>query len=263
MKTTATTTWPGHDKVQPGIGRPAAMRLAEFEYQRVADAVDALQPEDWTRPTDCAAWDVRQLVAHITGMTKFASTPLEMARQMRAAKARQEDGQALVDAQTAVQVEQREHLGPEELRAELRHLGPRAAKGRRRIPGFVRNRRLPEQQVVNGTPEFWSIGYLTDVILTRDPWMHRLDLARAIGRGPVLTADHDGVIVADVVNEWARRHRRPYRLELTGPAGGTWGSGTGGEQIAMDAADFCRVVSGRPGPDQGKPSGLLATQVPF
>lgn len=262
-----TTTWPGYAPVRPGIGRPTAMRLAETEYQRVADAVDALQPEDWARPTDCPAWDVRQLVAHVTGMTKFPSTPLEMARQMRAAMARRQDGQALVDAQTAVQVEQREHLGPDELRAELRRVGPRAAKGRRRTPGFIRRRGLPEPQVVNGVPETWSIGFLTDVILTRDPWMHRLDLARATGRALVLTADHDGVMVADVVTEWARRHGRPYRLELTGPAGGSWVSGTAGEEsgegIVMDAADFCRVVSGRPGPDHGNPTGLLTTQVPF
>ena len=262
MKTT-TTTWPGQGTVQPAIPRPTAMRLAATEYQRVADAVDALQPDDWTRLTDCTAWNVRQLVAHIAGMAEFASTPLAMARQMRAAKARQHDGQALVDAQTAVQVDQREHLGSEELRAELRRLGPRAAKGRRRIPGLVRRRRLPEPQVVNGVAETWSIGYLTDVILTRDPWMHRLDLARATGQGPMLTADHDGVIIADVVTEWALRHGRPYRLELTGPVGGSWVSGTGGEEIVMDAADFCRVVSGRPGPDREQPSGLLDTQVPF
>lgn len=117
--------------------------------------------------------------------------------------------------------------------------------------------------MVNGVPETWSIGYLTDVILTRDPWMHRLDLARATGRDLVLTADHDGVIVADVVAEWARRHARPHRLVLTGPAGGTWSSGTGKEEIVMDAADFCRVVSGRPGSDNGNPVGLLTTQVPF
>jgi len=101
------------------------------------------------------------------------------------------------------------------------------------------------------------------VILTRDPWMHRLDLARATGRTPVLTADHDGVIVADIVAEWARRHGQPYRLELTGPAGGIWSFGTGGEEIVMDATEFCRVISGRPGPDGGQPRGLLATQVPF
>src|SRR5688572_18945674 len=83
---------------------------------------------------------------------------------------------------------------------------------------------LPEKQLVNGAPRDVEPRHLTDVILTRDPWMHRLDLARASGRAPVLTADHDGVIVADVVREWARRQGRPpYRLELTGLAGGRRG----------------------------------------
>jgi uncharacterized protein (TIGR03083 family) len=187
------------------------MRLAETEYQRVIDVVDALQFEDWTRPTDCSAWDVRQLVAHIAGHAKLLSSPFELARQLRAAKARQQPGQASIDALTALQVEERQHLGPEELRAELRRVGPRAAKARGRIPGIVRRRRLPDPEVVNGLPETWSIGYASDVIFTRDSWMHRMDLARATGRDPVLTADHDGVIVADIVAEWARRHGQPHR----------------------------------------------------
>ena len=264
-----TTTWPASSVVQPAIERPTAMRLAQTEYQRVTEAVDALQSDDWTRPTDCTAWDVRQLVAHIVGQTNLFSTPFELARQMRAAQALQQPGQAQVDALTAFQVEERQQLGPEELRAELHRVGPRGAKGRRRVPGFLRRRRMPGAEVVNGVSETWSIGYLTDVILTRDPWMHRLDLARATGQDLVLTADHDGVLVSDVVAEWARRHGQPYRLELTGPAGGSWSSGTGGEEIIMDAIDFCRVLSGRPGPDGGRTPdgrrtwGLLATQVPF
>ncbi len=64
------------------------------------------------------------------------------------------------------------------------------------------------------------MGYLLDVILTRDPWMHRVDIARATGRDLVLTPEHDGRIVADVVAEWARRHGQPFTLTLTGPAGG-------------------------------------------
>jgi uncharacterized protein (TIGR03083 family) len=259
----ATSTWPGPGVVQPGIKRPTAMRLAQTEYQRVTDAVDALQPEDWTRPTDCTEWDVRQLVAHIAAQAQIISTPLEMVRQMRAAKARQEPGQLLIDALTAFQVEERQHLGPVELRAELHRVAPRAAKGRRRFPGFVRRIRGPGEEVVNGVPEAWSLGYATDVIFTRDTWMHRLDLARATGRQAVLTTDHDGVIVADVVAEWARRHGQPYQLNLTGPAGGSWSSGADGEEIVMDAVDFCRVISGRPGSDGGQPSGLLTTQVPF
>jgi uncharacterized protein (TIGR03083 family) len=258
-----TTTWPGTRVVQPAIERPTAMRLAKTEYERVTDAVDALQSEDWTLPTDCTAWNVRQLVAHIAGQTNLFSTPLELVRQMRAAKARQQPGQAEVDALTAFQVEERQHHAPEELRAELHRVGPRGAKGRRRVPGFLRRRRLSGAEVVNGVPEVWSIGYLSDVILTRDPWMHRLDLARATGQDLVLTADHDGIIVADVVAEWARRHGQPYRLKLTGAAGGSWGSGAGDKEIVMDAADFCRVISGRPGPEGGQHWGLLATRVPF
>lgn len=140
---------------------------------------------------------------------------------------------------------------------------PRGVTGRRRVPGFVRRRRAPGAEVVNGVPETWSIGFLTDVILTRDTWMHRLDLAHATGRDPALTPDHDGVIVADVVAEWARRHGQSFRLELTGPAGGNWSPGNGGEEIALDAADFCRVVSGRQVSTVATSGGLLATRVPF
>ena len=260
---TATTTWPGTDVVQSAIERPTAMRLAQTEYQRVTHALEALRPEDWTRPTDCTEWDVRQLVAHITGQAKLFSSPFELARQTRAAKARQQPGKPPVDALTALQVEERQHLRPEELRGELDHVAPRGVKGRRRIPGFLRRRRLPGEEVVNGAPERWSLGYVTDVILTRDTWMHRLDLARATGQDPVLTADHDGVIVADIVAEWTRRHGHPCRLELTGPAGGSWSSDTTGEEIMMEATDFCRILAGRSGSDGGQPWGLLATQVPF
>ena len=102
------------------------------------------------------------------------------------------------------------------------------------------------------------MGYLLDVILTRDTWMHRVDIARATGRALVLTPDHDGRLVADVVAEWARRHGRPFTLSLEGPAGGVYTSGAGGEAIALDPVEFCRILSGR-----GQGTGLLTQQVPF
>ena len=118
--------------------------------------------------------------------------------------------------------------------------------------------RLPEEQVVGDRSEFWTFGYLMDVVLTRDTWMHRVDISRATGRPVELTADHDGVLVADVVAEWADRHGRPFELTLTGPAGGSWSAGTGGERLELDAVEFCRILSGR-----GTGPGLLAEQVPF
>jgi hypothetical protein len=112
--------------------------------------------------------------------------------------------------------------------------------------------------LVGGTTERWTVGWLVDVCLTRDAWLHRVDLCRAVGREPELTPDHDGRIVADVVDEWARRHGRPFHLVLTGPAGGRFGDPGAGETIELDAVELCRILSGRAsGP------GLLSTEVPF
>ena len=74
----------------------------------------------------------------------------------------------------------------------------------------------------------------------------------------VLSPDHDGRIVADVAAEWARRHGQPFSLHLGGPAGGRFTSGTGGEEITIDAVEFCRILSGR-----ATGAGLLTQEVPF
>jgi hypothetical protein len=138
-----------------------------------------------------------------------------------------------------------------------------AVRGRRRVPAVLRRRALPERQLVNGRLERWTIGYLTDVILTRDPFMHRLDIHAATGLAPHVTADHEGRLVEGVVQEWADRHGVPFTLDLTGPAGGHWSSGHG-EPIRLDALDFCRVVSGRPAvATEIEPTGPLTTTVPF
>ena len=72
------------------------------------------------------------------------------------------------------------------------------------------------------------------------------------------TADHEGVIVADVVAEWATRHGDPYVLDLTGEAGGHWVRGRAGEHLEMEASEFCRLLSGR-----GTGTSLMARHVPF
>ncbi len=245
--------------VRPQIPRQLAMRLAATEYDRMAAAIAAIQPDDWTRPTVCAAWDVRALACHMVGMAAMVTTPWEMARQQRKAAAdAHKSGTDPVTAVTALQVSERSDWSHDRIVAAARSIGPRAVRGRRLVPRFIRNRSFADPQQVNGSDETWAIGFLTDVILTRDPWMHRMDLAAATGTVPDLTAEHDGVIVADVVAEWSTRHDLPYELELTGPAGGHWHRGAGGEQIAMDAIDFCRAVSGR-----GDAPGLLSVQVPF
>ena len=239
----------------PVLPRDVAMRLAAAEYERFADMLRTLRPGDWTRPTECPGWDVRAMAAHALGMVEMAASVRENYRQLRLARRR---GGVFIDALTGLQVDERQHMMPEEIIGRFVTRAPKAARGRRRTPGFIRRRVMPEPQQVGGRDEAWTIGYLVDVILTRDPWMHRADIARATGTAHVLTAEHDGVLVADVAAEWAARHGQPYTLRLTGPAGGTWASGEGGPVIETDAVEFCRALSGR-----GHADGLLAIQVPF
>jgi uncharacterized protein (TIGR03083 family) len=236
------------------LPRDVAMQLAATEYQRFAEMLRALRPGDWAKPTECPAWDVRAMAAHALGMVEMAASIRENSRQTKLARAR---GGLFIDALTALQVEEREGMTPAQITGRFAARAPKAARGRRRAPAFIRRRVMSGVQV-DGRDEAWTIGYLIDVILTRDPWMHRADIARATGADLVLTAGHDAVIVADVVAEWAARHGLPYTLRLTGPAGGSWTSGEGGPLLETDAIEFCRVLSGR-----GQASGLLATQVPF
>jgi len=61
---------------------------------------------------------------------------------------------------------------------------------------------MPDLQPVGDGPlEPWTYEYLLDVIPTRDPWMHRVDISLATDRPRHLTHDHDGVLVDDVVTE--------------------------------------------------------------
>ena len=250
---TATTT--SAPPRSPALDRRTAERLAATEYDRVVALLRELSPHDWRQPTDNPGWDVRALAGHMLGMAEMAASPVEMLRQERAARQRGGD----LDALTAVQVEGRRSLTTEQLVDRFAKVAPKAARARRRPPGLMRRRAMADPQPVgDGTFEPWTFGYVLDVILTRDPWMHRVDITRATGRPMHLSADHDGVLAADVVAEWADRHGKPFTLRLTGPAGGEWASGSGGPELELDAVEFCRIVSGR-----GAGEGLLATRVPF
>ena len=157
---------------------------------------------------------------------------------------------------TALQIELTAGLDPAALVRECQDLVVPAAAGRARYPAPMR-RFVTFPVVVGGTTETWRLGYLVDVILTRDAWLHTVDLARALDvpvpRNPAL----DDRLLADVALEWAGRHGRPARLELSGAGAGTYdfaGDGAGApEVVSMDGIEFARTLSGRePG------EGLLA-----
>lgn len=257
--TTTTARDLGGPARRPALDHDLAVRLAAVEYARLLDQLRSLAPQDWSRPTSCSEWDVRAMACHLLGMAEMSASLRQQVHQMRTAG---RAGGVFIDALTALQVHERRHLTPAQVVQRLTEAAPRAVRGRRRTPAVLRRCTLPQEQTVSGQPgaaqKRWTIGFLIDVILTRDAWMHRTDVADATGAAMVLTAEHDGVLVADVVQEWAARHGQPCRLVLTGPAGGAWSWALGGPELQHDAVAFCRALAGRaPAP------GLLATQVPF
>jgi uncharacterized protein (TIGR03083 family) len=238
-----------------------AMELQSGELERAIALLTGLRVQDWSAPTECPGWDVLTMYRHVLGACEAGASMRENVRQLRRARTyRRRNGGPLEAALSAVQIEDRAGLDAEQVLQGLISIAPRTIRGRRRIPGFVRRR--AKLSVDGPVHERWTLGYLVDTIYLRDLWMHRIDVCRATSVPVELSAEHDGRIVADVVAEWARRHGRPYRLCLTGPAGATFasteGSAQGTESLTLDAIDFCRTLAGR---EAG--NGLLATVVPF
>jgi len=245
--------------IEPWTHREA-MRLQAQELERTLASLRSLDETAWSTATDCPAWDVRAMCQHVLGACEAGASIRENVHQMRLAMAhRRRRGGPLESALSHVQVRERADLSPTQIVERLTAIAPKTVRGRTRVPAFMRNHaRLAVDGPVH---EKWTLGYLVDTIYLRDLWMHRVDVARAVGRPLDLSADHDGQIVADVVAEWARRHGQPFVLELSGPAGGTYAQGphsTTTEHLTLDAVEFCRTLAGRT-----PATGLLATIVPF
>lgn len=228
----------------PPVSRAEARRLAEAELGRLLALVEALGAEDWTQPTACTLWDVRQIVAHQAGAYASFASWREFWRQFGA---RPRPGQLREDLISSIQVADRAARTPAELIAELRAAGRRTIANRQRVPWPLRRARIPHPLVGH-----FDLGYLFDIIYTRDTWMHRLDICRATGRSMALTGEHDGRIVALVMRDLAhtvapKLGGQAVAVELAGPAGGAWqiGPGTPLSTIRMDTLDFNVLASGR------------------
>lgn len=238
-----------------------AMRLQAGELERTLDMLRSLDDSDWSAQTDCPDWDVHRMYLHVLGACEASASIRENLHQMRAAKRHQRaEGGPLEAGLSAVQVRERLDVSPAQLVARLNQVAARTVRKRTKLPSLVRRVRI---KIDGPVVETWSLGYLVDTIYLRDLWMHRVDAARASGRRLVLSGDHDGRIVADVVAEWARRHGQPFQLTLTGDAGGEYASaGADTSTIPpvseLDAVEFCRILAGR-----AEGAGLLSTIVPF
>ena len=78
----------------------------------------------------------------------------------------------------ALQVAEHASLSTAELTRALHETAPRALAARRATTPELRA--TPYRLDIPGE-HGWTLGYLLDVIHTRDPWLHRVDVCRATG----------------------------------------------------------------------------------
>jgi uncharacterized protein (TIGR03083 family) len=225
------------------IRRKEARVLASVEFEKFADLTASLSPQEWATETDCVGWDVRKMVLHVLGSADAQASPLVFVHQLRRGLPlnKEIDSHHWVDGLNELQIRERADLTDAEVIAQVQAVGAKAVKCRFGTPLPMRYTPIPFGEPIGWKP----VNYLLEVGFTRDVWAHRIDIHAAIDRPMELSPAHDGRLVADIVGEWAELHREPFELHLTGPAGGTFSQGNGGEHVELDALEYIRTLSGR------------------
>lgn len=138
-------------------------------------------------------------MAHLAGSGEAALSFKNFKRQMASKELKRYTRQGFkgIDATNQLQVDDRRDYTLSQLLNEIKRDGPRANYKRFKLPVLLQV--LPLYLPILGLIQ---MSYLTDIIPTRDMWMHRLDICQATGREMVLSPEHDGRIVALIVREW-------------------------------------------------------------
>ncbi len=251
-------------------------RLRGQEAERIGIATNEafiqdlrrLAPADWQALTICDPWTVTDIARHVLGAAKANASLREMMRQQtHGVRHKSKFGDNALDATNDLQVRDHLHLDPTELIDQLAAIATNSVGSRIKKAKILGRINLPMDaggSTATGMPTAINIGELLEVIYTRDVWLHRIDIARALGKPVPLDAHIDGRIVEDVVKEWADRHGEPFDLRLSGPAGGRYCSAGDGPHIEFDAVDFCWMLSGRAEVDSAMPGAhLLAHRIVF
>lgn len=232
----------------PRQTREQSRSLAHTELARFIELLALLEPDDWDKPTACTLWSVRDIVAHqashvqlgrgFLGFFAQVAAPAMLGHMLR--------GMSGLDALNKTQVEKRRQAPIADIIAELQTGTPQSIEARQRASWLGRQVRMP-------LPPFGtiSLGFLLDVILPRDMWMHRHDIAAATGKPFVQTADHDGYMIEQTVLDAAhyavpRLRDIEVHLTLRGVSGGEWRFGSGSPvHLSIDSVDFMRRTSER------------------
>ena len=214
-----------------------AAKVARTQGLLLVEEARRLTPEQWGTITECPRWTVFDMVAHVTAATQNAANPLRWIRDGVVGKL-QHPHDAFLDAANEVGIDHRRGHPVSGLLADLARWidVPKSPKILRRVP-------VP----VSGLPRYGDVGYLVDVILARDTWLHRHDIARATNS--TTTPDPTSAeVVAPVVRDLALAWHGPgIVLTLTGAEGGTWLIGTDRDAFtaSLPAVEFLRHLSGR------------------
>ena len=239
----------------PPLGHEEAYRMGLVQMERFVDLLESLHESDWTLPTTCALWDVRQMAAHVAGAAEGFLSLKNFRRQMmgKGLKKYAQHGLKGIDATNQLQVDDRADKTPAEIIAEIKTIEPKAYLNRYKLPWLLY--KTPAYLPGLG---FVRVAYLTDLIYTRDSWMHTLDICRATGREMRLTPEHDGRITALVMRDLYRGKRSQLKgknlvYRLAGEAGGTWSidpQPVSPVVLEMEATDFHLLASGRLSPQE-------------
>lgn len=242
----------------PALAHDEAGAMAREELNRFLALVESLSGDDWQQATDCTEWTVRDILAHQAGSYAGSASWSEFKRHM---SAKPGPDQMQVDAINACQLADRAGHSPADLISELRRVGPKGINTRQRLPWLLRKLPIPFGPPLGTVP----IEYLTDLIFTRDTWMHRIDICRATDRPFLQTPEHDGRMVALVLRDLAQKLQKHLRgqsviFDLTGPAGGRFRIGALAEPSAilkMDVLEFNRLASDRISAQEARAQGLV------
>jgi uncharacterized protein (TIGR03083 family) len=244
----------------PYVAAREAHSLLEVELKRFLEVVETLDDADWNRPTACSTWRVRDILAHQAGSYASATSYGGLVRD---ATAKPQEGQLMEDVINNLQVSERANKTPSEMIAELKAAAPRA------MQNWAYHFRLPKLfSVPHAVIGKLSLRHLMWVIHSRDTWMHRLDICRAVNRDFVQTAEHDGRIAALVMRDVDTQLARTWNggallFDLSGTAGGVWTVGAGELMAAvqMDVLDFNILASGRFSYEEGRARATITGDV--
>ena len=272
MRATTSTTASGHSSTKdqtmraidiPLPGPGDGLRVGRAQHLRLIDEVRGLTPEQWATVTECPAWTVRGMVGHVASAARFPGNPLLFVIDAQLGRFRYR-GRSSLDAANEVGIDRHRSLATDEVLERLR----RRAMSGRDTPGWMRRRQTNDAAL----PSYTTIGSFIDTILTRDTWLHRHDIGRAVGREPV-SDPTDAEVVEQVIRDLGLGWTGPdVVLRLTGPEGGTWLLGADAEapEAVLPAVEFMRHLSGRKadahlldGVPDGVRAALEAARVPF